>query len=252
MGIKHKFVSLKADDADSTLVRPSNWNDDHSIDGGTSFPGSPAEKDLYYRTDLHKWYIYSGTAWVELTAVYTDAEAIAAAKTIKLDDFAAPDDNTDLNASASAHGLLPKLSNVVTEFLNGQGGWTTPAGGGSALTSNITAFTRALDGASGDVAYTGVGFQPTCLIGIMAIQDDDMMAIGFADDDTDDRSILDGYAGVAGKYEMSAYFMRCQEGAAAGQGCIVKSYDADGFTLTWTLFGTPSAKTLQVYILCLK
>ena len=68
MGIKHKFVSQKADDADATLVRPSNWNDDHSIDGGTSFPGSPAEKDLYYRTDLHKWYIYSGTAWVDLTA----------------------------------------------------------------------------------------------------------------------------------------------------------------------------------------
>lgn len=51
------------------------------------------------------------------------------ADAIKLDDLAAPDDNTDLNASATAHGLLPKLSNVVTEFLNGQGGWTVPAGG---------------------------------------------------------------------------------------------------------------------------
>lgn len=49
---------------------------------------------------------------------------------IKLDDLAAADDNTDLNASASAHGLLPKLSNIATEFLNGQGNWATPAGGG--------------------------------------------------------------------------------------------------------------------------
>lgn len=48
---------------------------------------------------------------------------------VKLDDLAAPDDNTDLNASASAHGLLRKLSNVSTEFLNGQGNWATPAGG---------------------------------------------------------------------------------------------------------------------------
>lgn len=49
---------------------------------------------------------------------------------IKLDALAAPDDNTDLNATASAHGLLPKLSNIATEFLNGQGSWATPAGGG--------------------------------------------------------------------------------------------------------------------------
>jgi len=50
--------------------------------------------------------------------------------TRKLDDFGTPDDNTDLNASTTYHGLLPKLSNTVTEFLNGQGGWTVPAGGG--------------------------------------------------------------------------------------------------------------------------
>lgn len=48
---------------------------------------------------------------------------------IKLDDLSAPDDNTDLDASATKHGLLPKLSNVITEFLNGQGAWSAPAGG---------------------------------------------------------------------------------------------------------------------------
>jgi len=50
----------------------------------------------------------------------------------KLDDLAAPDDNTDLNATDGRHGLLPKLSWVATQFLNGQGGWTVPAGGGGA------------------------------------------------------------------------------------------------------------------------
>jgi hypothetical protein len=49
---------------------------------------------------------------------------------IKLDDLATPDDNTDLNTSISAHGLAPKLSNVVTQFFNGQGGWTEPTGDG--------------------------------------------------------------------------------------------------------------------------
>lgn len=46
----------------------------------------------------------------------------------KLDDLAAPDDNTDLNASTTAHGLLKKLSNVATEFMNGVGNWAVPTG----------------------------------------------------------------------------------------------------------------------------
>lgn len=42
---------------------------------------------------------------------------------IKLDDLAAPDDNTDLNASTTAHGLLRKLDNTATNFLDGTGAW---------------------------------------------------------------------------------------------------------------------------------
>ena len=51
----------------------------------------------------------------------------------KLDDFAAPDDNTDLNATAAAHGLLPKLSNVATQYLSGTGVFSVPAGGGPTI-----------------------------------------------------------------------------------------------------------------------
>lgn len=74
---------------------------------------------------------------------------------IKLDDLAAPDDNTDLNASTSAHGLLRKLSNVSTEFLNGQGNWATPP---SAAGGSYTAFTKDLGAArsSGTFDITGL------------------------------------------------------------------------------------------------
>lgn len=46
---------------------------------------------------------------------------------IKLDDLSAPDDNTDLNVSTSAHGLTPKAPNDVTKFLNGLGAWSVAA-----------------------------------------------------------------------------------------------------------------------------
>lgn len=45
---------------------------------------------------------------------------------IRLDDLKATEDNTDLNASTTAHGLLPKLDNDDTHFLDGKGAWATP------------------------------------------------------------------------------------------------------------------------------
>ena len=54
-----------------------------------------------------------------------------AATNRKLDDFGAPDDNTDLNATTSAHGLLPKLGGGTTDFLRADGTWAAPAGGDS-------------------------------------------------------------------------------------------------------------------------
>jgi hypothetical protein len=48
------------------------------------------------------------------------------ADAIKLDDLAAPDDNTDLNATTLRHGLLPKLSGQNAEFLAGDGAYLVP------------------------------------------------------------------------------------------------------------------------------
>jgi len=47
---------------------------------------------------------------------------------VKLDDLASPDDNVDLNASITKHGLLKKLGGGTTNFLRADGAWATPAG----------------------------------------------------------------------------------------------------------------------------
>lgn len=64
----------------------------------------------------------TGVSAAQHHAKYTDAEA----KAIKLDDFTAPDDNTDLDASTTKHGLLKKLDNDDTHFLDGKGAWAAP------------------------------------------------------------------------------------------------------------------------------
>jgi len=48
---------------------------------------------------------------------------------IKLDDLAAPDDNTDLDASTGAHGLLQKLPGGTSTFLRADGTFATPTAG---------------------------------------------------------------------------------------------------------------------------
>jgi len=48
----------------------------------------------------------------------------------KLDDFATPDNNTDLDSTTSVHGLLKRLDNTATNYMDGTGAWSVPAGGG--------------------------------------------------------------------------------------------------------------------------
>lgn len=48
MAVKHKFVSAVADGGDSTLVRPSNWNDSHSIVWSRITSGTTAVAGEHY------------------------------------------------------------------------------------------------------------------------------------------------------------------------------------------------------------
>lgn len=68
----------------------------------------------------------------------------AGADSIRLDELAAPTDVTTLNATASLHGLLPKLSGVSTDVFKGDGTWGV--GGGGSWTAQATDFTAAANG----------------------------------------------------------------------------------------------------------
>lgn len=57
---------------------------------------------------------------------------------IKLDDLAAPDDTTDLNATTDKHGLLAKLGGGTTNYLRADGSWATPPGSYSLPTASTS------------------------------------------------------------------------------------------------------------------
>ena len=90
---------------------------------GLTAKATPVDADILTIQDSAAAY-----ALKELTvANLWDNRYLADAQAIKLDDFASPDDNTDLNATTSAHGLCPKGSGSAAEFLRGDLTWGTPA-----------------------------------------------------------------------------------------------------------------------------
>lgn len=90
---------------------------------------------------------------------------------IALDTLGAPSDVTTLNASTSAHGLLPKLSGVATDVLKGDGTFGAAAGGsgsgnvtgpGTSVSQDVAVFS---DATGKNIADSGV------LIGNVARRD---------------------------------------------------------------------------------
>jgi hypothetical protein len=101
---------------------------------GTPTLGTSAAKDIPGAGNASVAQVVYGTD-TRLSDSRTPAAHAASHKSggsdlIKLDELAATTDVTTLNASTTAHGLLPKLSNVSTQYLDGTGAWSTPAGGG--------------------------------------------------------------------------------------------------------------------------
>lgn len=101
-------------------VKASIWSAFASyITGLTSSGAVAGTEELYLNNGGSSQKVTVSSLWS--LRYLTDAKAI------KLDDFATCDDNTDLNATIYAHGLLPKLSNNTRQFMRGDGSWATYA-----------------------------------------------------------------------------------------------------------------------------
>ena len=98
--------------------------------GSTWLFDAAMEGMAFWNSTDNTMHYFNGSAWTSFpVSTHAASHQSGGGDAIKLDDLAAPDDNTDLNVGVSAHGLCPKAPNDTAKYLRGDGSWATiPAG----------------------------------------------------------------------------------------------------------------------------
>ena len=109
--------------------------------------------------------------------------------------------------------------------------------------------TRAQATATGNVAYTGVGFRPKAVI-FVAGGPTDQASWGFDNAVQNPGTIYTKQSSINFEADASPSSIFPREGAAWTM-AVIDSLDADGFTLTWTTNGSPTAATIYVKYLAI-
>lgn len=121
-----------------------------TYDGAAWIFDQPSEGWCAWDIAADNYKRFNGTAWqISTPPAHASSHQSGGGDPIKLDDLAAPEDNTDLNADISKHGLLPKLGGGTSNFLRADGTWAAPPGPGGVPTG--TGF-RHVTGGSEDAA----------------------------------------------------------------------------------------------------
>lgn len=118
------------------------------------------------------------------------------------------------------------------------------------LVSKVKAETRDMTAASGSVSYTGYGFKPSCIIFFSCISFGVLASWGIVDMIKTAMVISHDYANVY-VGETNPVIEIAESGTQMQIGYLT-AFDADGFTLSWTKLGTPSANSISVFVLALR
>jgi hypothetical protein len=132
----------------------------------------------------------------------------------------------------------------ATNYLRGDQTWQTFSSYTASV--KIGTFTKSLTNASGDEAYSSVGFQPKYIIFLSGSAN--YRTFGFSDASTHHCAYRNGDED-ASSTSACIYFENGVNGEYTG---IVKSMDADGFTITWTKTSTPTNDNPVVVYLAYK
>lgn len=112
----------------------------------------------------------------------------------------------------------------------------------------VNSFTKNLADASGSQAVTGVGFKPKAVIGFVtpASGSAQVFSLGFSNQTNNFSTTQDST--TAGTFDGEAFWLWAKESNTNYQLATITSFDTDGFTISWTKNGTPTASVDVVYL----
>uniref|UniRef100_A0A6M3K1T1 Uncharacterized protein n=1 Tax=viral metagenome TaxID=1070528 RepID=A0A6M3K1T1_9ZZZZ len=217
-----------------------------------------AEGKVAFDETTHQVKIHNGTA---VKAVISEADVddtpVNGATTVPVSSNWAYDFQQTLTTAgdlpyATGAGVWTRLAaGTVGHILSVAAGGAAPEWRAeTARTNKLKSETRAMDAASGDVAYTGYGFQPTSLLVFAACNAYEVASWGLAD-----VNLLEGciYSKPTGTNEIDTNLIHIIElYDSKNQLAVLKTLDADGFTLTWTRTGATAAGTITFKVLALR
>lgn len=161
-------------------------------------------------------------------------------------------------AQAAIDALLPSQDGNSGKYLTTN---ATNASWGS-IVSNFTSFkagtfNRAIADASGDVSYTGVGFVPKAIIFFTSFAPVTNTAaaqlFGADGGDSGSRVGTVNQSGVVTFVNSTTYSINIIGGwGSYTQSGFVKSFDADGFTITWARAGSTGTATIPILYFAIK
>ena len=205
-----------------------------------------------------------------ITTVEDLADYVKKLKDAVSNDYTAQFDNADAVRSA-VDGLIPNQTGNGGKFLGTDGSilsWllTLPdqaTHGGQYLTTDgsvsswavsgggakfkVKKYTRNLTSGGEDVGYTGAGFTPKAIVVVAGLAGASRMSVG-VDDGTTPGSIGAAFGFGVDNFMTNDYCIYMESTTGVNEYAIVKSWDADGMTLTWAKNGAPSG-TATFYVL---
>jgi hypothetical protein len=118
-------------------------------------------------------------------------------------------------------------------------------------------FSRDLSTATGQVAYTGIGFKPSSMVAVAAISVSETVCMGLSGAASDAGGCVSKNPTIAEQWRysmgggLSATPIWGATASGDGQSATVASWDSDGFTLDWEKSGSPTGN-LNCMVLCIK
>jgi len=225
---------------DGNTLSGNNTGDETTSTLGTKINAAtdktpPIDADLIPLTDSTASHIIRKLTWANVkAALKTYFDSLTTTLTNKT--LTSPKINEDVALTVTATQL-----NAV-----GTGGVTTR------LKSKVLQITRDLAAETGDVSYTGAGFAPSSVFA-MAASGGATISFGIGDSAKTNNALKkDGDS--TNYYNNTSTFGAClvffSPTSGNRQSAIIKTWDADGLTLTWTKTGSPTGTlTINLHLL---